>query len=322
MESKQKLYIFIILLLAILAFISLFASGVFRFGMNSTYSYLLYVFAGLLSAVVCYGMLNSIGELEGKNINSSIKLGGSVIALCLVTFGGGYYERNLRTPEYFDARLTFYVESPSKPQRISGNISLYVGNEIKTIQLKEESTALFQGISQIMEGKSMKISLEGSKYIIDDEVLKNIKFNRNEPTFIKIIYGKTYAKPDEAKLDLVFKEGATVNYGPQPKDKILTIVLSAFSHSDYIIPIDRTAKLFLDDGMHYSMELKNQDNVYLTPHEFNDVSFEGIIPKSILSRMIGGSAGMVTIKYDNLYVKSDSMWTTNFIFSRETINEW
>lgn len=322
MKSKQKLYVFIILLVAILAFVSLLATGVFRLGMSSAYSYLLYVLAGLLSAVVCYGVLNSIGEIEGKSINSTIKLSGSVVALCLVTFGGGYYERNLRTPEYFDARITFYVRSPTMPQKISGNLSLYVGNEVKTIHLKEEATALFQGISQAMADKDIKLSLEGSNYIIDDESIKNVKYKNNEVIFIKVLFGKTYATPNETKLDLTFKEGSTVNYGPQPKNKILTLVLRIFSHSDYIVPIDRTAKLFLYDGSTYIMELKNQDNIYLTPHEFNDVYFEGIIPKTILSKMISGSYAEITIRYDNLYIKSDSAWHTSFNFSEQTIKEW
>jgi hypothetical protein len=95
MNAKRKFQVFIVLLIAVIAMAILFATGTLRFGLSGPFVYIVYVLAGLLSALLTFGMLSSRGELHGEHEGIGLKLGGAVVALVVVAAGGGLYERYL-----------------------------------------------------------------------------------------------------------------------------------------------------------------------------------------------------------------------------------
>jgi hypothetical protein len=63
---KQTTVAFLSLLAAVVLLTTLFASGLLRFGQSGTVAYVVYVIAGLLSATLCYGILESTGAFEAQ----------------------------------------------------------------------------------------------------------------------------------------------------------------------------------------------------------------------------------------------------------------
>lgn len=171
---NQTTIAFFSLLAAVILLTVLFASGWLRFGQSGTVAYIVYVIAGLLSATLCYGILEATGTFEGQYHQARLKLGGSVVALVLVAGGGGAYERYLRTPETFDLRIRF-ISSTRSPQPLTGTVRLFLGAENHEGKLDHGSDVLFQGIASGWKGTPVHLSLEAPPYRLTDKSLIGLK---------------------------------------------------------------------------------------------------------------------------------------------------
>ncbi len=318
-SSRHKIIIFSALLSAVFAFTLLVANKTLPFSRFNGASYLIYVLCGLLAAYTCYGLLNSFSEIRGQKYGLNIRMGGAIVAMLFVTFGGGYYEKNIQTTSNIDIRIRFVSVNNFTPQKLNGKISLYFGNEEKYQNLNNQSSVLFQGISNKWRNKSLNLALESSQFEIDSTDLKNARISDETPITLRVKFTKKYAKPEEVRFDIFFKEGTTVTYGPKQNTKILSLIFDVHSHSDYIIPLDNKAELILFGGCHSGIiKLKRYDYIYLSAREFDELLFECEISDDIASELIC-SLGSFQLKYHPLIEKSDSTWRCNVIFDYENL---
>lgn len=319
-SSRHKIIIFSTLLFSVFIFTLLFANKTLPFSEINQSSYLIYVLCGLLAAYTCYGLLSSYSEIKGQKYGLNIRMGGSIVAMLVVTFGGGYYEKNMQTTSSFDIRIRFVSENGLTPQKLNGKLSLFLGNEEKYQNLNNQSSVLFQGISNKWRNKFLNLSLESSQFEIDITDLKNAKITDETPITLKVKFVKKYAKPEEVQFDIFFKEATTVTYGPKENTKILSLIFDVHSHSDYVIPLDKKAELHLFGGCYRGLlELKRYDYVYLHPREFDELLFECEVSDEIASELVC-SLGSFYLKYHPLIEKSDSTWRCNVIFDNENID--
>ena len=64
-----KMGIFGILLAVLIGLAILFGSGIPRFGLEGPFVYVIYIIAGCLSPLLCFGLLDSSGELTDNPLN-------------------------------------------------------------------------------------------------------------------------------------------------------------------------------------------------------------------------------------------------------------
>lgn len=321
LTNRNKIVVFSILLLSILAFTLLMANKTLQFAASSGTSYLIYVLCGLLAAYTCFGLLSSFGEINGQKYGLNIRLGGAIVAMMIVTFGGGYYEKNMQASPSLDMRIRFVSDNNQMPQKISGKLSLFLGNEEKSQILDEESSVLFQGISNKWRGEKLSIALESSKFEFDSLSLNEAKITDEKTIVLKVKFARKYVFPEEVAFDIFYKEGHTVTFAPKENTKILSMVFDVHSHSDYIIPLDKKAELMLFSGCHKGLiEFTRNDYVYLQPREFDQLLFECEISDEVAADLFC-SIGSFHLKYHPLVAKSDSVWSCNVFFNQDNLNE-
>jgi hypothetical protein len=155
--------IFAALLAVFVGIAVLFASGAIRHGLGTMGTYVVYVLAGLVTAVLCFGLLGATGSFEGSAHGGTLKLGGSVVAMLLITGGGIVYER-YRAPESFDTRLVFLDKATRQPQRLSGQATILLEGEKRMAPLHDQSDALVESFPASARGRSALLALDVSPF--------------------------------------------------------------------------------------------------------------------------------------------------------------
>jgi hypothetical protein len=151
--------IFAALVLLLVTTTILFASGLLRHGVGTTATYVVYVLAGLVTAVLCFGLLGATGAFEGTAHGATLKLGGSIVAMLVVTGGGVVYEQ-YRKPEKFDCLVRFVDRATRQPQKLKGNIEILLGSEKHPGSFSDQSDVLMQGFFAGSKGKSAIVTLD------------------------------------------------------------------------------------------------------------------------------------------------------------------
>jgi hypothetical protein len=183
-RNKLGLLLFSTLLIVVVSLTVLFASGAIRFASSGLSTYIVYVLAGLLASVLCYGLLHSSGNITGHQRGVSIYIQGSVVALVLVAGGGMAYERWFHIPEQFDIRVVFSSED-GQPVTLVGTIDILYANEKKTETVKESSSVLFQGVQRHWYGQGFRLTLDAPPYELIPGQESSLVFGQG-PVVIKL----------------------------------------------------------------------------------------------------------------------------------------
>jgi len=249
--TKTKMTIFIILLVVLLLVVYAFASGKWSMGISGSFTYLIYVFLGLISSVVCYGLLSSMGEIQGHKYETTIKLSGAIVGLVVVGGGGMFYEKYIRQPETLDMRVIFYTDNKSSPQKISGTATLFTANKQNAVTLRNEYTTLFQGLPAAAEGQTLSLTLDCPDYDIDSAALKTTKISSLSPIYIRLTHHKLYEGAKDAVIQLDFNGGSAINYIRRPNDKDIVVQMNITSQSDLVIPLQKVVhfEVLSDSGV-------------------------------------------------------------------------
>lgn len=156
--------VFVILLLAVIGLVLIFASGRLRFGLEGPVVYLIYVLVGLLAAVLCYGILNSTGQLSGKIHGINVQLGGAIVVAVIIVVGAVYYEKMVRQDTPFEVRAYLYEKAQSELVSANGVLAIHLGEMLPTANINPDGTALFQGIPRQWAGKKVLVSLTSTSH--------------------------------------------------------------------------------------------------------------------------------------------------------------
>lgn len=319
--AKTKLILFVALLAAALFLAVVFAGGWLRFGLAGPFIYVLYIFCGMLTAYTCYGLLSSIGELEGKQYGVALKLGGPIVALVVVAGGGGLYEKYGQTPSSFAQRINFYSDQPSQLKKISGVATLSFGNERRPESLRESGTALYQGIPIQWLSKPLVLDLESTNFEISPANQPALLTDR-EAIFVKVVRKRQFVSPNEATLEIGYQEGVALNYVGRPDAKNVVLTLRAVSQSDLAIPIDADATLEIlsSSGVPmFSVPLKVTDTTIVPPRGLETIHLDGFMPKDQYEIALTGKMAVVKLRYDHQIEKSEVEFQTEFTFDKKTV---
>src|SRR5580658_548213 len=123
------------ILFAVLGLAVLFSSQLLRYGLGEWAIAFVYLTGGLLAAVVCFRLLDFSGAFEGTRDGVRLRIAGAAVAALVVAAGGGAYEKYVRAPHTFACRLRF-LDTNGTAQKLTGNVSLLLGNEYRRAELK------------------------------------------------------------------------------------------------------------------------------------------------------------------------------------------
>jgi Effector-associated domain 2 len=321
-SAKTKLILFGVLLVAALSLTILFAGGWLRFGLGAQFTFAMYVLFGLLAAVTCYGLLSSSGELEGKEYGVAVKLSGAIVALAVVAGGGALYEKYVpHTAASFDQRVNFYSAQPTQLEKLNGEATLTVGNKRFTERLRETGTVLYQGIPSEWLGKPVQLDLDCPGYELAP-VEKTALLNDRETIAVKVVRKRQFALPNEAKLEIGYREGVALNYVGRPDAKNVVLTLRAVSQADLAIPIDADATLEIlsnSGAPMFNIPLKVTDTTIIPPRGMETIHLDGFMGKEQYQMALTGKNAVVKLRYDRQIEKSEMEFQTEFTFSKKTV---
>lgn len=319
-KLQTKMSLFIILLVALFVLVYAFAGNHLHMGVSGSFTYLIYIFLGLISSVVCYGLLSSMGEIKGHKYETRIKLGGAIVGLVVVGGGGMIYEKYVQKAATIDVRLVFYTKSLSQIQKINGEAIFWDGNKEIPLTLKNQSSALIQGLSSKAEGTPMRFSLDCPDFEIDSANYASLKIDPNNPIYVKLNPRKLYADPKEAKLSVTFNNGYSSNYIRRPEDKNIVIQVDVISESELIIPIAKEAELEIITNSGTPLvktTLKSGDLTFLTNKNLKKIYYDGFVPNDKFEMAKGKTAFLTINYYDMTGAHRQQTWQTNFNFDLE-----
>jgi hypothetical protein len=324
MNRKQTVGIFGALLFAVLLLTILFASGSLRFGLSGPSVYILYLLAGMLAALLTFGMLSSSGQLNATRGGVTLTLGGSIVALVVVAGGGGIYERYLHRPETFDLLITFWATDPNALEPLKGQVTIYAGNNDFTQPLDGSGRNRFLGLPSWLLGKKADLSLNSPGYKVVD--LQPPAFTSDGRLLVKVDRTQIYAAPSANQLSVELAKAQVVDYGPRPDQRIITLGLKFRSAAMLPVPLANTAELavFTESGAPlWTSTLKVDRPFVVVESGLSDESFEALVDRSRLDQLAGGRLATITLHYEPSVrpVQHIVYSTAMFPFSTDTFDD-
>lgn len=311
MNSRQKVTVFALLLSAVAALTILFASGLLRFGLHGAPSYVIYIVAGALAAMLTFGLLQSEGSLRGWEQGLRLRLGGSIVALVVVAAGGGLYERYLHQPATFNLLLVFWTDDPCVLAHLSGEVVVYAGNRDILSRLDGSGRTRLEGLPSDLLRQPLSLSLAVPGYTIvkvDPAV-----FTDQRPIQVQVERSRTYAEPREAQVFVDLAKAMVVDFGPRPDQRIVSIVLRFRSDEGLPVPLDSTArfKIFSESGAPlWEYEFRAAVPYVLALPGLSSAVFEGLVPKDQYASIASGCLAKISLSYDKKVENVEVIYTT------------
>jgi hypothetical protein len=299
MTRSQKAYLFGALLISVLLLTILFASGALRFGLSGPSVYVLYLLAGMLAAMLTFGILTSNVSLKASRGGTTLTLGGSIVALVVVTGVGGLYERYLHRPESFDLLVTFWRDDPNALEPLKGQVTIYAGNNDYSQPLDGTGRNRFLGLPSWLLGQKAELSLNSPGYKVVG--VNPPVFTHDAPLRVRIARAEVFAAPPPEQLSVELDKAQVVDFGPRPDQRILTIRLKFTSAAPLPVPLANVARLqiFTEGGAPlWEVPLKVDRPYVVAEPGLSSEFFEAAVDRSRLDTLAGGRLAKVTLKYD------------------------
>ena len=290
LSIRVKISIFAVLLVVLIALAALFGSGVLRFGLEGPFVYIIYVIAGLLVAFVCFGLLDSSGELTGNPLSTNVKLGGAIVGLVVVIAGGALYEIYGRPQQTFSTRVAFYTSNGEivKPK---GTLTLFIGAGTQSATIDSGGTALFQNIPAAWRSKEAQCSLESQEYrpIAGSNGKLLLKPEETVPFLVE--HKPLFSSYEHGKIDFEWKSGESVQLAASA-NRDLTIRLIATAESELPLPIrSKGSIMFLRQGRPIPVKTidadvgteTSDDVVILQPNQPTTLIFSALLSPDLVS---------------------------------------
>jgi len=233
-NKKMQFTAFLVLLLVVAGLTILFATGKLRFGLEGPFIYLIYIFAGLLAAALCYGVLDSTGVVEGNPHGITIKLGGAIVAMVVVAGGGGLYEKYVRTNP-FNVRVTLYEKTEGEPTPVSGSLSLNLGAKAESVGIDSQGSALFQDIERRWANQTARIRLQSVGYELASSD-STITLTPDSTVYLKVRKKAPFTPAQDASVTLQLVDAQSWKL-PSRAFRTLDLQLTAVSESERDVPI-------------------------------------------------------------------------------------
>lgn len=240
---KQKMQLFAVLLAVVVILTLSFATGWLRFGLAGPLIYIIYVLAGLLTAVLTFGLLSSTGRVNGDHHGVAVRLSGAIVALVVVVAGGAVYERYFHTGSEFDLLLLFYSDTPAQLESLRGEVVVIAGNVDMEAPLTGNGRTLVRSIPTRFLGQPMDISLNVPGYQIIEWSPK--AFTNTSPVRVEVSQVRAYIDPDTSLLQVTLEEATVINFLPRPDDRLLNFKLRFRSSASLPILLSNRAKLHI-----------------------------------------------------------------------------
>lgn len=299
MTRTQKIGLFAALLFSVLLLTLVFASGVFRFGLSGPSVYVLYLLAGMLAALLTFGMLTSSGQLQASRGGSTLTLGGSIVALVVVAGGGGLYERYLHRAETFDLLVTYWMNDPSALEPLKGQVTIYAGNNDFTQPLDGSGRNRFLGLPSSLLGQKIDLSLNAPGYKVVE--IKPAVFTSDGRVQVKVQRAQVFAVPSPDQLSVELEKAQVVDFGPRPDQRIVSLGLKFRSAATLPVPLANVAHLevFAEGGAPlWDVSLKVDRPFVIAEPGLSAETFEALVDRSRLGMLAGGRLAKITLKYD------------------------
>lgn len=234
-----RIFLFVALLVAVIVLTILFASGELRFGIGGPLVYIVYLLGGAFAAVLTFGLLSSWGHAGGQYAGINVRLGGAIVALALVTGGGGLYERYLHVSPTVDVRVAFYSRTRGVLENVSGRVDLLVSNQHMTQNVQGQGTVLFQGIAPHLLGQAVSVSLQSTDWEVTESPAALVG---SEPNWVKIRRRSLYVPAKEAALTVAVEKVDLVNMAGDKSKRSMTIRLRVVNRTTGEIPLGSPAR--------------------------------------------------------------------------------
>lgn len=302
MSVSKKIGVFIVLLVAVLGLSVLFASGKLRFGLEGPFVYIIYVFAGLLTSVLTFGLLSSQGDVDTDKNGYRISLGGAIVAFVVVVGCGGYYERYLHTPSQFDALFLFYSDNPQNPENVEGVFHLITGTEDHSVTLEGHGQALVRRLSSRYLGSPYILTLDSLNF----EIVSNSPPTLSAETtmLVKVAWKQKWQDPTNALLEFRYEGGTAMNFGPRPDVLNVNLKFQAISSSPLPIPIKTkvAVELLSADAVPLKkLEFVTTQNLICAPRSMCEFNLDGFPLKDDYQKMLSGCKLAAIFEYDSDY---------------------
>src|SRR5260221_546968 len=284
MSVTVKVAIFAVLLTVLIGLAVLFGSGVLRFGLEGPFVYVIYIVAGLLVAFVCFGLLDSSGELTGAHLNTNVKLGGAIVGFVVVAAGGALYEVYGRPPQIFSVRVLFY-DSTGETVKPKGTITLFINSGNPQAPIDTSGTALFQNIPAASRNKAARVRLDSAEFKPASTQGDFLVLKPEETIPFQVVRKPAFSSYEQGKIDFSWKSGESLKLAAS-SDRDLTIRLIAIAQSELPLPLRPKGSLtFFREGRAMPVRTinvdvgteTNDDIVILQPHQPTTLIFSGIL---------------------------------------------
>jgi hypothetical protein len=290
LSIRVKMAIFAALLVVLIGLAVLFGAGVLRFGLEGPFVYVIYVIAGLLVAFVCFGLLDSTGELTGNPLSTNVKLGGAIVGLVVVIAGGALYEIYGRPQQTFSTRVAFYTMN-GESVRPKGALTLFIAAGTQTAIIDSGGTALFQNIPAAWRSKEAQCSLDSHEYRA--AAINNCKLllKPEETIAFQVERKPLYSSYEQSKINFEWKSAESVQLAASA-NRDLTIRLIATGESELPIPLrSKGSIVFFRQGRPMPLRIidaevgteTSDDVVILKPNEPITLVISGILTPDLLS---------------------------------------
>ncbi len=326
--DRSHVWVFMVLLAAVVGLAVAIASGLLRFGLEGPIVYTLYCVAGLLAAILCYGLLESSGELHGERYGTTLRLGGAIVGFVVVAGGGGLYERFLRTPGVFSVRVTFYLEDPSVPSPIEADAIIRAMNRRYIEPVDKYGSALFGGLTSDMRESQAELALASDAFQLVAEA-RIITLTDTKPISAQVVRRQMFATEEEALVELSVADARTTTMSEAFTFRYaLSFSLEAVNRSSKAVPID--SKGFLELKQLSGVPVKKievkvysdlrGDGAFLPPDLPTSVFVEAPMYADLQSCLEKDYFATIHLVYDRVYGKKGSQFATSaFKFERHNL---
>lgn len=321
------LLISVVLLCVVVGLVITFASGVLRFGLEGPFIYVMYVLAGLLTAFLCYGVLDSVGELTGSPYGIALKLGGPIVGLVVVAAGGALYEKNVRGEGKFSVRIYFYEKSKTDLAPCKGELAVHLNSYSMSVHLDGSGTAFVQDLSPAWKMKSVGISLVSLTHSIEDES-GTIVLNPEQATYVRVHKKPTFESGKEASVNLDLVHAISQKLPSDFAFRSVNLEVSARAETGLPVPIDKSAILQIQhsSGLGFrEIDLSvtagsTAHGAILEPQLPTTLYLEGELHADAAALLDKGYLAQIVLRYDRtLDREGKSFLSMPFEFSKSTV---
>ena len=284
-DSKILFYLSLIFLFVVVALTVLLASGILQFGLLGPFIFVIYIVAGLLVSVACFGILTSAGEITGSHTPYGIhwRLGGAIVGFVVVAVGGGLYEKFVRTDLSLEFQILFLEEGSQNLAPVTGELRFVFGTKTEPFRLDGSGNSEIRNLPPHWKNKEVRFFIQSDKWRFAEGQTTIITLGTKDAFEVAVTRKPAFISYDNSELSIVVERGSTETF--ITGELIFNIRLIATNQSERPLPLRQTARVMMTkNGLEIrrldveATDGRMADYILLQPDEPTRIFVEGMLP--------------------------------------------